>query len=109
MSISVKFTANENVASDLQEVIDKAIDAGADKMVEVSSGLAPRDTGTLADSIHKERGKGGQVFVIADPKQDRAPNGYALYVEQGTFRTKAQPFMMPGLKAAIPTITSQLG
>lgn len=71
----------------------KAVDEFADEVVDHMKGLAPVDTGTLKESIEKKT-EGGKVTV--------GPRGvdYAGYVENGTSRTPAQPYVAPTIQWA---------
>ena len=53
----------------------------------------PVDTGALRASIHHDLVKQGLVFVGAE-------KDYAAYVEYGTSRMNAQPFMRPSAEQA---------
>ena len=63
----------------------------ADRVAATAQQIAPKDTGYLASSIHAEsvaRGKTAEVRVDAD---------YAAYVEYGTYKMAAQPFLQPAV------------
>jgi HK97 gp10 family phage protein len=53
--------------------------------------LAPVDTGALRNSIYTERQDDITYWVIA-------PVAYAAYVELGTSRMRAQPYLVPALE-----------
>lgn len=80
-----------------EEIIDelqKALDTVADKIVDEAKQLAPVRTGELRDSIHKAEpeDKPGQdrlsIDVVADAE-------HAVYVELGTSKMSAKPFLTP--------------
>lgn len=52
--------------------------------------IVPVDTGELQESIHPESSAEGH-FVVADAD-------HALFVEQGTSKMQAQPYLRPALK-----------
>lgn len=79
----------------VESIVRAALREAAGEVVLIAKALAPVDTGTLRDSIHVEEGEDGGVAIVADPVQDRAPDGYAAFVEFGTGRNPAQPFMTP--------------
>ena len=61
----------------------------ADRIAQTAKGLAPVDTGALRDSIVSvsiESGKKADVMATAE---------YAPYVEMGTYKMAAQPFLYP--------------
>lgn len=88
--------------------IDHALDDSASDVVDIAKGLVPVDTGELKKSIRKEKIENGYYIIVADATQPRAPKGYATYVEFGTARNRAQPFMLPALQAAIPKLIQSL-
>jgi HK97 gp10 family phage protein len=64
--------------------------------------LAPVDTGNLKNSIQGDvsaNGKTGTVTAHAE---------YAAYVEMGTSRTPAQPYLLPALRAVLPKLRASL-
>ena len=61
---------------------------------------APIDTGFLRSSIRTEPGR-GEVTVGASAE-------YAPYVEMGTRRMKAQPYLTPALQAAADSLIKAL-
>ena len=69
-----------------------------DKIVDMAQILCPVRDGNLKASIHKVVLK-TRVKVIADAKNSSGKS-YAYYVETGTGRGPAQPFMQPALMAA---------
>jgi len=73
-----------------------------DKIVERAQGLCPVRKGELRGSIHKVVLK-TRVKVIADAKNDSG-HSYAYYVETGTGRGPAQPFLRPAMMAVLPHI-----
>lgn len=60
---------------------------GAEIVKDEAQAIAPVDTGELRDSIHVEE-DGDNASVVAD-----AP--HAVFVEYGTYKMSAQPFMAP--------------
>ena len=73
-----------------------------DKIVERAQQLVPERTGELRGSIHKVVLK-TRVKVIADAKNDQGKS-YAYYVETGTGKGPAQPFLQPAMMAVLPHI-----
>jgi len=90
-----------------------AIAAAAPKLVEAALAKtahdielsakqrAPVDTGHLRASIGAEGG--GMAWRV------NAAAGYAVYVELGTRKMGAQPFLVPALRAEWPKFVSRLG
>lgn len=78
------------IADRIAGVTQDAIEEFADEVVEHMKGVVPVDTGKLRDSISAEQqGEGWTV----------GPRGveYAEYVENGTSRSPAQPYVAPTL------------
>jgi len=68
-----------------------------EKVVERAQALCPFRTRDLIDSIHAEVLK-TRVKIIADAKSHSGKNvSYAYWVETGTGRGPAQPFLRPAL------------
>lgn len=65
-------------------------------VVSAARALAPVRTGALASSIGLEAGREETGPYIDVGTQER----YAVYVEFGTFKDRAQPFMRPALSMA---------
>lgn len=66
---------------------------------------APVDTGALRNSISREYTRGGHVL-----RGEVGPTvAYARYVEQGTSRMRAQPYLRPATDAVLPGYEAALG
>lgn len=68
----------------------------AEDFVGKAQAAAPVDTGTLRASIHVESITGGGSSVTATVATGGEAD-YAIYVEMGTYKMAAQPFMGPTL------------
>lgn len=81
------------IADRLAGVTQDAIEEFADEVVEHMKGVVPVDTGALRDSIEKKT-EGDSVTV--------GPRGieYAEFVEYGTSRGPAQPYVRPTIQWA---------
>lgn len=89
------------------EAAKKALEAGADAVVEDAKSRCPVLTGTLRDSIHKEVQKGGtKIKVVAD-----AQNEYGVYygkvVEFSPNINK--PFLFPAVDAKRNEVREAVG
>ena len=96
------------IASHIEPNVVEGLDEVADKIVKDAKELCPVDTGALKRSIRKERelrslclstysigvAAGGHV---KNPRTGREVD-YAAYVEFGTSRTPAHPFMGPAVE-----------
>ena len=81
------------IADRIARVTAEAVDDFADDVVIHMKNLAPVDTGRLKESIEKKT-EGDKVTV--------GPRGveYAIYVEKGTSRSPAQPYVAPTIQWA---------
>ena len=62
---------------------------------------APVDTGTLKNTIFSVKA-GNLTYKVT------APQHYAIYVEKGTRKMRAQPYLKPALDAERPKLISNL-
>lgn len=83
--------AADVLAPTLRTVVTKAAEA----VQRRATSLVPVDTGRLKSSIGYtvERGPDGPVAFVGSEVE------YAIFVEQGTWRTRAQPYLVPALDA----------
>lgn len=86
-------TVNEDNTEEVSRGIVRAIDRALEEIGLAAEGYAKRacpvDTGNLRNSItHAVEGSEDAVYVGTDVE-------YAPYVEMGTRRTAAQPFLRP--------------
>jgi len=99
------------LAKTIPEAFEKAaleaLDEATRRGVEYAKAVVPVDTGALRRSIRQEpkprkEGDGYEAGITAggggvvNPKTGREVD-YAAYVEFGTSRTPAQPYLRPGL------------
>ena len=97
-------TVNEDNTEEVSQGIARAIDRALEEMGLVAEGYAKRacpvDTGNLRDSItHAVESDAAYVGTNVE---------YAPYVEMGTRRTAAQPFLRPAATEHGPTYRSIL-
>ena len=96
------------IASHIEARVIGGLDEVADKIVEDAKELCPVDTGALKRSIRKEKQLVSlypfiyNIGVAAGGHVKNSRTGrevdYATYVEFGTSRTPAQPFMGPAVE-----------
>jgi len=91
----------------LDQVLDDDLKAGLEEIVAYAQVYAPVDTGRLRDSIRYEGGN-REYTIIADPKNPNTGRGYAVYVETGTSKMPAQPYMRPALDQVMPKLVEML-
>lgn len=86
------------LAEKINSQLSSALLAGAEAVAERARGLCPVDTGRLRASIStSQEGKSARVSVGEE---------YGIYVELGTYKSAAQPFLVPSLAAAESEILS---
>lgn len=72
----------------------------ADSHVAVAQQIAPRDTGLMADTTHKEPDELPAGDTSAVRVDVVAPQPYSGFVEFGTVRMEAQPWFLPAFESA---------
>lgn len=89
------------------QALTTAVTKGAEIIVAAAKAKAPRKTGKLAESISLKVGKVSASGVTAKV----GPKGvhYALYVELGTKKLTAKPFMRPALYGNRTAATDAIG
>jgi HK97 gp10 family phage protein len=107
---SAELTARlENLASRIDELSGEALIELAEQIVDDAKALCPVDTGSLRRSIRYERDPDGSIVIAAggggvvNPRTRREVD-YAAYVEFGTSRSPAQPFLQPALEKNLPNL-----
>ena len=87
--------------------IRKALNQSADEMVDTARSLAPREDGTLQNSIQKEDGRhelaidvvaGGNATTHEVRNGSGVEYDYALAQEFGTSKMKPTPFFFPAYR-----------
>jgi HK97 gp10 family phage protein len=72
----------------------------ADSHVAVAQQLAPRDTGLMADTTHKEPEELSPTDSSSVRVDVIAPQPYSGFVEFGTVGQEAQPWFLPAFESA---------
>lgn len=85
-----------NIENNLADIISK----GAETVCESAKSLCPVDTGRLQSSINVQ--SGGNTAVIS------ADTEYAAFVEFGTSKMSAQPYLVPALLSNEQAILSAI-
>jgi HK97 gp10 family phage protein len=91
MSVSVQLNLSRLhriAARIVPDVIEPGASDWADAVVDRAKELAAVDTGEMRDSIHKEREAAGVYRAVASA-------AHSIFVEMGTHKAAAQPFMTP--------------
>lgn len=72
----------------------------ADSHVAVAQQIAPRDTGLMADTTHKEPEEVPAIDAGSVRVDVVAPQPYSGFVEFGTVHQEAQPWFLPSFESA---------
>jgi HK97 gp10 family phage protein len=104
---SFRFTwRGAEVRAALEDAMQQAMQDTAEAAKQEAQSLAPVDTGLLRDSIYADMdARGGTARRTLTIGAD-AP--YAAYVELGTGRAPAQPFIRPAVDKLAPVLTERL-
>lgn len=108
MSVSFKVKGVDRLVRQLA-IKSKQARIATDRQLELSSKRiecmakvkAPVDTGALKNSIFSAKA-GNLTYKVT------APQHYAIYVEKGTRKMRAQPYLKPALDAERPKLISNL-
>ena len=91
------FRINIGARRQIEEMSKKEQNKIGKRIAQEASQLAPFDTGALSGSVKSNR-VGGDVFVSSN-------TGYGGFVELGTVKMAAQPYIMP----AVEKISREIG
>lgn len=83
------------------DALDEAVQRGALKVLATAKELSPVDTGRLRNSIHYSKTGEAEAEV-------KATANYSTFIEFGTSRQRAQPFMRPAAEANEREIVRQV-
>lgn len=108
MSVSFKVKGVDRMVRQLA-IKGKQARIATDRQLELSSlriermakVKAPVDTGALKNTIFQAKA-GSLTYKVT------APQHYAVYVEKGTRKMRAQPFLKPAIDAERPKLISNL-
>lgn len=116
MNLGVKVKGAKSLAAKMNalaegvrgEVLLTAVQVGALQVQSIAKGKVPVNTGALRDSIRREvrvsEPDRAVVAVIAGGPGVHGGRPVPFFVEFGTRRTPAKPFMRPALKEARPAV-----
>jgi len=92
--MAVRLKLDADAQAKLQALGDKFVSQKVlPQIVDAAKRIVPIDTGDLHDSIHAET-TGEGMYVVADSE-------HAVFVEQGTSKMPAQPYLRPALNTKI--------
>lgn len=102
VTISVTFDRFPEIAATMPERTSQVVRKAAFDIEGQAKNRAPVDTGALKNSISTEFEDGGLTGIIAPHVE------YATYVEFGTRRMSAQPYMTPAAEAVAPAFVGAM-
>lgn len=85
----------------MHQAAETLIHRAADSHVSVAQQIAPRDTGLMADTTHKEPGAPTNTDASSYSLNVIAPQIYSGFVEFGVSRSAAQPWFLPSFESAV--------
>ena len=80
---------------------DRQLELSSKRIERMAKVKAPVDTGALKNTIFSAKA-GNLTYKVT------APQHYAIYVEKGTRKMRAQPYLKPALDAERPKLISNL-
>lgn len=102
VTISVTFDKFPQIAAAMPEKTSQVVRKASFDIEGQAKSRAPVDTGALKNSISTEFENNGLTGIIAPHVE------YATYVEFGTKRMSAQPYMVPAAEAVAPAFIAAM-
>ena len=102
VTISVTFDKFPQIAAAMPEKTSQVVRKATFDIEGQAKNRAPVDTGALKNSISTEFEDNGLTGIIAPHME------YATFVEFGTKRMSAQPYMTPAAEAVAPAFVSAM-
>lgn len=96
-SVVGQFVLNSAAAKEVLLLSRKTVSEIGDAVVREAKARVPVDTGHLQASIQKEDRTSGTI-VFTSTRTSRSSLGYGGFVEIGTARSPAQPYLRPALE-----------
>lgn len=90
-----------NQSKQVDQAVGQEINRSSLRTEKRAKQLAPWDTGWMSNNIYSWMTHAVRAEVIS-------PANYSIYVEEGTRKMMAQPFMAPALKAEYPVLMRNL-
>ncbi len=98
----------QTLPADIFERVQQVLMNGAVRIAERARELVPVRTGHLLASIRAELGNGEVEGETFDPVRVTADTPYASFVEFGTSRMEAEPFLGPATEEIEPEILEEV-
>lgn len=102
VTISVTFDKFPQIAAEMPKKTSQIVRKAAFDIEAQAKNRVPVDTGALKNSISTEFENNGLTGIIAPHME------YATYVEFGTKRISAQPYMTPAAEAVAPAFVAAM-
>lgn len=99
--IVVKYNNLPKIAAKLPEAVSEIVRKAAFDVEAHAKTIVPVDTGTLKNSINTEFPSQSKAIIAPHTE-------YAIYVEFGTRRMRAQPYMRPAAEKVTPSFIAAM-
>src|SRR5574343_1106457 len=99
MAVRLDTSKLDRIIATFPAEAEAVVKAGAEAVQGYAASRAPVDTGALRASIQAQK-RGNLLYWVADGVE------YGIYQELGTYRMRAQPFMVPAVERAQKTYTA---
>jgi HK97 gp10 family phage protein len=101
-TIEIKFDRFPEITAAMPERASAVVRRASFDVEGQAKGRAPVDTGALKNSIGTEFENGGLTGIVAPHVE------YAAFVEYGTKRMSAQPYMTPAAESVAPAFIAAM-
>src|SRR3990172_6275248 len=98
----------QTLPPDIFEKVQQVLKNGTVRLAEIAREIVHVRTGHLRASIRAELGENMEGQAAFDPVQVVADAPYASFVEFGTSRMEAQPFLGPAAEQVEPEILEEI-
>lgn len=92
MDVKITIDNTDEIIHTTNEALYNALEIIGNKAADYAAGLAPVDTGNLRNSLTSEVDSADKSVIIGTPVE------YAPFVEYGTSRQRAQPYLRPAVE-----------
>lgn len=93
MAVRLDTSKLDRIIATFPAEAEAVVKAGAEAVQGYAANRAPVDTGALRASINATK-RGNLLYWVQDGVE------YGVYVELGTYKMRAQPFMVPAVERA---------
>jgi hypothetical protein len=111
------FQVNPDAIRALGDTAEEFMGKVGDALLGRTQRVVPKETWSLHDSLEKEVDRESDAVVSVSVgvneefvgTEGRVPKDYALFVEKGTSRMAAEPYLMPSLLQTIGNLGGSVG